>query len=90
MRIDPSHSISPVSLDAPKPQTPSTPPAAPAAASVVTLSAAATAHPSAQPAINVRLEKIRAMLESGEYPVDLDMLASRIIDDEMLRSRKPS
>ena len=89
MRIDPNLVVSPTTLDTPRAQTPSTPPAAPAAATVVHLSAAASAAPPpAEAAVNVRLLKIRAMLESGEYPVDLDMLASRIVDDEMLRSRK--
>lgn len=88
MRIEPNVVVSPISQESPRAQTPSAPPTAPAAASVVQLSAAAS-HPAAstQPAINMRVEKIRAMLQTGEFPVDLDELASRIVDDETLRSR---
>lgn len=37
-------------------------------------------------AVTARLERIRAMLEAGEYPVDLDQLAARIVDDDLLRA----
>jgi anti-sigma28 factor (negative regulator of flagellin synthesis) len=50
-----------------------------AAASVDTASAAA-------PTTTSRLQTIRAMLDKGDYPVDLDALASRIVDDEVGRS----
>jgi hypothetical protein len=33
-----------------------------------------------------RLQAIRAMLDKGDYPVDLDVLATRIVDDEVLRA----
>ena len=63
------------------------------ASSVVSLSPAATQIPlpqTASAAIEARLEKIRVALNGGQYPIDLDLLASRIVDDEALRSRKPS
>jgi anti-sigma28 factor (negative regulator of flagellin synthesis) len=60
---------------------------APAAASVVKLSSAATAATSARESTGMtgRLERIRALLDKGEYPVDLDQLTSRIVDDEIVQ-----
>lgn len=90
MRIDPKVAISPVTRDAP--QTPSTAKsdAAASGASVVKLSAAgASASAGAAavaPTTTSRLQTIRAMLDKGDYPVDLDQLASRIVDDELLRA----
>ena len=60
-------------------------------ASVVKLSSAGTAAsaeaaPAAAPTTTSRLQTIRAMLDKGDYPVDLDALASRIVDDELVRS----
>jgi len=37
-----------------------------------------------------RLQEIRALIDKGEYPVDLDVLARRIVDDELLRSGSDS
>ena len=98
MRIDPK--VPATSLDtqkshAAKPSEPpqnSTQTPTAAGASVVALSAIASSIPpqTASAAIAARLDKIREMLNSGQYPVDLDLLASRIVDDEALRSRKPS
>ena len=91
MRIDPRVSVSPVdsqkSPDA-KPKAP----AAPSGASVVSLSSAASALAPEETSetITARLEKIRAMLARGTYPVDLDLLASRIVDDESMRGGKVS
>lgn len=56
-------------------------------ASVVTLSsagAAAAAEPTS-PSITSRLDAIRALIDRGEYPIDLDKLASRIVDDDAVR-----
>jgi anti-sigma28 factor (negative regulator of flagellin synthesis) len=62
--------------------------AASGASSVVKLSiagaAAAGVAPSG-PTTTARLQTIRAMLDKGDYPVDLDQLASRIVDDELVR-----
>ena len=56
-------------------------------ASVVKLTAAGAAMTEpASPSITKRLETIKAMVDAGEYPVDLDKLAERIVDDDMLRS----
>lgn len=86
MRIDPN-AVVPSTLE-------STPPlrrraAATPGASVVKLSsagAALTAEPAPSPTTTSRLERIRAMLDAGEYPIDLDQLASRIVDDDLLRA----
>jgi len=63
------------------------------AASVVKLSIAGTAASSdagatsgATGTTTTRLQTIRAMLDKGDYPVDLDLLAARIVDDDVLRA----
>jgi flagellar biosynthesis anti-sigma factor FlgM len=91
MRIDPRVSVSPV--DSQKSDAKPKAPAAPSgSASVVVLSSAASALGSDETpqTITARLEKIRAMLARGTYPVDLDLLASRIVDDESMRGGKVS
>ena len=59
---------------------------------VVKLSAAgAAASAESTPAAATttsRLHAIRAMLDKGDYPVDLDMLASRIVEDDALRTKR--
>jgi flagellar biosynthesis anti-sigma factor FlgM len=57
-------------------------------ASVVHLSAAgtsATRSHDPQPATTQRLAKIRESIQRGSYPVDLDKLAARIVEDEFTR-----
>lgn len=88
MRIDPKASIVPTTLDttasAPAKSTPKPEPSA-----VVTLSSAAAAAASVSgPTIAERLDKLRALVAKGEYPIDLDKLASRIVDDEIVRGSK--
>jgi anti-sigma28 factor (negative regulator of flagellin synthesis) len=88
MRIDSKVAISPVTRDA---REPSAAPSGQAAssASVVKLSAAGaavSAESAASPTTTTRLQTIRAMLDKGDYPVDLDLLASRIVDDDLLRA----
>ena len=88
MRIDPKVAISPVTRDAREAPAAKTSDAAGSDASVVKLSAAgltASAEAAASPTTTSRLQTIRAQLDKGNYPVDLDMLASRIVDDEVLR-----
>jgi anti-sigma28 factor (negative regulator of flagellin synthesis) len=89
MRIDPKVVISPVTRDAREAPSTAKSEAAPSSASVVKLSAAgASASAGAAavaPTTTTRLQTIRAMLDKGDYPVDLDLLASRIVDDELLR-----
>lgn len=89
MRIDPNVVVSPIQLDTAKPRAAggSTPPSN--GGDVVQLSAAASAAShGTQPTNAERLDKIRALLSAGEYAVDLDQLASRIVDDDIARSRK--
>lgn len=91
MRIDPKVVVSPIQLDSAKPRT--TGAAVPAkGGDVVQLSAAASAasERTEQPTNTQRLDKIRALLNAGEYAVDLDQLASRIVDDDVARMRKMS
>jgi anti-sigma28 factor (negative regulator of flagellin synthesis) len=96
MRIDPKVAPPPIARDAREPQPaaprPGDPAAAAATASVVKLSsagAAVSAEAGAAPTTTTRLQTIRAMLDKGDYPVDLDVLASRIVDDEVLRAGRP-
>jgi anti-sigma28 factor (negative regulator of flagellin synthesis) len=88
MRIDPNVSISPATRDARETPSATKPGDAATGASVVKLSAAgmtASAEAAASPTTTSRLQTIRAMLDKGDYPVDLDLLATRIVDDETLR-----
>jgi len=93
MRIDPkaaSPTIARETRDAPSASTKANSSADGSSASVVKLSsagAAASAEPAvAAPTTTTRLQTIRAMLDKGDYPVDLDLLAARIVDDDVLRA----
>jgi flagellar biosynthesis anti-sigma factor FlgM len=94
MRIDPNVVVPPITTrDSRETPAPATKPRDTAAsgASVVKLStagAAVSADPVAAggPTTTARLQTIRAMLDKGDYPVDLDALASRIVDDELVRA----
>lgn len=91
MRIDPKVLISPATTRDTReaPSSASADSAQPTGASVVKLSAAglsASAEAGAAPTTTSRLQTIRAMLDKGDYPVDLDRLATRIVDDDMLRA----
>ena len=90
MRIDPNVVVHPVQLDTTKTRANGTTPPAKQGGDVVQLSAAATATQGAQPTNSERLKRIRALIDAGEYAVNLDQLASRIVDDEVARTRKPS
>jgi anti-sigma28 factor (negative regulator of flagellin synthesis) len=89
MRIDPNAvAVTATTLETAKPvslalrRRPTTKPA-----SVVKLSsagAALAAEPSS-PRTTARIERIRALLDAGEYPIDLDQLATRIVADDVLR-----
>ena len=88
MRIDPNVAVSPITLDQSKTHTPTKAAQGQEGSSVVSLSSAASSvSPSdgPSPSVNERIEKIRALLEKSEYPVDLDLLAARIVDDDAAR-----
>ena len=92
MRIDPKVVTPPIARDTRESQPSASKPrgtAASDAPSVVKLSIAGTAASAgaapAGPTTTARLQTIRAMLDKGDYPVDLDQLASRIVDDELVR-----
>lgn len=93
MRIDPKVATTQISRDAreaPSSTASTSKSSEPEGASVVKLSSAGTAAAadtsSAAPTTTTRLQTIRAMLDKGSYPVDLDMLATRIVDDDVLRA----
>lgn len=91
MRIDPNLATPPIARDAreAQPAAPRPGEAAAGSASVVKLStagAAVAAEAGAAPTTTTRLQTIRAMLDKGDYPVDLDLLAHRIVDDELIRA----
>lgn len=84
MRIDPNLVVVPITKDSHDPKAKAG--ERPSSSTVVTLSAGATASASAKPVdIASRLERIRALLAKDQYPVDLDKLASRIIEDDTAR-----
>ena len=56
-------------------------------ASVVSIGVAATKATGADPSISTRIGRIRELLASGEYHVDLDKLAERILDDDIAREQ---
>lgn len=91
MRIDPNivvSQIAPTARNAKEPAPSAATPSGPA--TVVSLSANATAVDAASPGITTRLQNIRAMIDKGDYPIDLDKLASRIVDDDVLRGGRKS
>ena len=57
-------------------------------ASVVSIGAAARSSGSSslEPAISARISRIRELLGNGDYQVDLDQLAGRILDDDVART----
>ncbi|HEU4730626.1 MAG TPA: hypothetical protein VFT22_22170 [Kofleriaceae bacterium] len=55
------------------------PPGAAAATEIVPAAATMAATTTAA----TRLQAIRAMIDKGDYPVDLDVLALRIVEDEL-------
>ncbi|MCX5742142.1 MAG: hypothetical protein NT062_06570 [Proteobacteria bacterium] len=94
MRIDSTSSPTPISATESRDAKPATTKRAGSEASVVKLSsagisaAASASDGEENPMITAKLSHIRALLDKGEYPVDLDRLASRIVDDEITRGSK--
>lgn len=89
MRIDPKLLVAPVSsATAQKPQQKTA--RSEGKASVVSLSSAGAAvvGSSEDEAMSPRVERLKQLVEAGSYKVDLDTLASRIIDDEVLRGTR--
>jgi len=87
MRIDPSIATTP--LTDTKPRTAAN--GAPATgsddddSSVVKLGASVGEEVQIPSAVTKRIQEIRAALARGAYPMDLDRLASRLVDDELSR-----
>jgi len=87
MRIDPKL-VTAVAPNEPREAKPAPAGKAAGEASVVKLStagAAVTASPEEPSDVTARISNIRALVARGAYPIDLDKLASRIVDDELLR-----
>jgi flagellar biosynthesis anti-sigma factor FlgM len=90
MRIE-SKTVPPISSQQPR-GSGTAAPAKPSGGDVVSISSAATGaaqsadHSNA--AVANRIQEIRAQLAGGNYPIDLDRLASHIVDDETLRSSR--
>ncbi|MBP6632674.1 MAG: flagellar biosynthesis anti-sigma factor FlgM [Kofleriaceae bacterium] len=85
MRIDPSK-LAPITE--PKPRDPraaerdrSTP------SSVVELTASSDGGSAIESGIAERIARVRELISTGQYAVDLDKLAERIVDDDLTRSR---
>jgi flagellar biosynthesis anti-sigma factor FlgM len=94
MRVDPKV-ISPVTVED-KPRaaakgSESPPAAAHGGAAIVALSHAASrveSHHGTPAAVTAKIERIRELIARGEYAVDLDVLATRVVDDDILRTEK--
>jgi flagellar biosynthesis anti-sigma factor FlgM len=95
MRIDPKV-ITPITGYKTREQTPSAASPKPSddssRASVVKLSTAGVAvtTPATKSAATAKIASIKAAIATGQYPVDLDKLASRIVDDEANRGGSTS
>jgi flagellar biosynthesis anti-sigma factor FlgM len=50
-----------------------------------TSAAAQAASETGDPKVTARIAQIKTELQAGAYPIDLERLASRIVDDEVLR-----
>ncbi|MFN0249705.1 MAG: flagellar biosynthesis anti-sigma factor FlgM [Kofleriaceae bacterium] len=84
MRIDPKHTVVPpvvakTARDADVPK----PPEDRSTATVVELSSAASMATKGSEAAE-KVAHVRELIAKGEYKVDLDMLAARICEDEIL------
>jgi anti-sigma28 factor (negative regulator of flagellin synthesis) len=99
MRIDPNVVVTPISTNENGKQQKVADgkalPLARSSHSVVVLSEAASSiapegDVGLQAGVSAKLDRIRALIDKGEYPVDLDKLAARIVDDELARAKKPS
>jgi anti-sigma28 factor (negative regulator of flagellin synthesis) len=89
MRIDPKLLTPIIERPTPEPAPAVRPGGNESQAAVVTLSSAGAAVAAGAPdeLMSARLEQIRTLIERGEYPIDLDKLATRIADDEVLRAQ---
>jgi flagellar biosynthesis anti-sigma factor FlgM len=89
MRIDPKL-VPPVTVREPRARRASAKPFQDSsdASTVVSLSAGATAaaaSSSIDAEVAQRIETLKLAIEKGDYQVDLDVLADKIVDDELVR-----
>jgi flagellar biosynthesis anti-sigma factor FlgM len=95
MRIDPKVVV-PISVGDQREQAPSSAKAPTTTNSAVvdissagTSAAAQAAGETFDPKVTARIAQIKSELQAGAYPIDLQKLASRIVDDEVLRGGPP-
>jgi len=91
MRID-SKVVVPINVGDAREQAPAagSKPAPSDSSTIVDISQAAqAASETTDPKVTQRIAEIKTMLQTGAYPVDLEKLASRIVDDELLRGGPP-
>lgn len=84
MRIDTSVTITPVTKDSASAKDAPATQRTPSRSDVVQLSSAGTAVTEARPTdVSARLSRIKSMIASGTYPIDLDKLAARIAEEDL-------
>lgn len=91
MRIDPKVVV-PISVGEAREQASATAakPTKSESSTIVDISEAAQAASDPHdPKVTQRIAEIKGLLLAGAYPVDLQKLASRIVDDELLRGGPP-
>lgn len=86
MRIDPKTTVVPPVAPKTVRDTPVPPEREGSSAAVVELSSAGTAMVSAkEPDAAAKVARLRELISKGEYRVDLDELAARLCEDEIMR-----
>lgn len=90
MRIDPKLFVAPTSTQTPAPEAQPKRSKRNTGASVVSLSAAGAAvvADGEDGEMSPRVERLKMMVEQGTYQVDLEALATRIVDDDIMRRTK--
>lgn len=84
MRIDPKISTPAITGSEPKPAAPREPARTSSGeAAIVELSV--VAKPADEAGVTARIAKLKALVDAGEYAVDLDKLAEKIVEDDLLR-----
>jgi flagellar biosynthesis anti-sigma factor FlgM len=85
MRID-SKVVVPISTgEARQAPTQTKPPATSSTVVDISPAAAQAASETGDPKVTQRIAQIKELLQAGAYPVDLEKLAHRIVDDDLLR-----
>lgn len=86
MRIDPKYTVvNPVAAKTARDATPASQTEKSDKAAVVELSSAGAAIAAPPSDSAEKVARVREMIAKGEYKVDLDLLAARLCEDEILR-----